>query len=67
MNTDWTIVIPGRGKIFATQIGRDARQWLEGESGFGSTVGRGADGRGAIVGRTQGFQASLDRSSRSRT
>ena len=67
MNTDWTIVLPSRGTIFATQIedagsiGKDilpavmiGKGW-DGEADFISTVGPSQDGRGIIVGGSREF------------
>ena len=69
MNTDWTIVLPARGTIFATQIedagsiGKDVlpavmldKGWA-GEAEFVSTVGPNQDGRGIIVGGSREFAA----------
>jgi hypothetical protein len=67
LNTDWTIVIPARGTIFATQIedagaiGKDILppvmlgQGWDGDVEFISTVGPSEDGRGIIVGGSREF------------
>jgi hypothetical protein len=70
MNTDWTILLPARGTIFATQIedagavGREIlpsvvldRGW-NGQADFVSTAGPDASGRGVIVGGTREFHGA---------
>jgi hypothetical protein len=68
MNTDWTILLPGRGTIFVTQIedgGTAGKKILpavilgggwNGQADFISTAGPDSSGRGLIVGGTREFQ-----------
>jgi hypothetical protein len=68
MNTDWTILLPGRGTIFVTQIedaGSAGKTILpavilgngwNGQADFVSTAGPDSNGRGLIVGGTREFQ-----------
>lgn len=68
MNTDWTLVLPARGTIYAAQIedagalGKEilprvmlGKEW-NGRVDFVSTVGPDSGGRGVIVGGTREFQ-----------
>lgn len=68
MNTEWTIVLPGRGSIFMAEIedsgsvGKEilptvmqGKEW-KGSVDFTTTVGPDPSGRGVIVGGTREFE-----------